>query len=62
MANPSNQEVASEFQSIFDPQTCTRRGMCPVTQIRHQCEPLESHSLYFEVHGNGPEKLVFIMG
>jgi len=36
--------------------------MCPVTQIRHQREPLESHSLYFEVHGGGPQKIVFIMG
>ncbi|KAF8126547.1 Alpha/Beta hydrolase protein [Boletus edulis] len=43
-----------EFQSIFDPQTCTRRGMCPVT--RKPC------SLYFEVHGSGPQKIAFIMG
>ncbi|KAH0830259.1 Alpha/Beta hydrolase protein [Lanmaoa asiatica] len=51
-----------EYQSIFDPHTCTRRGMCPITQIRHQREPLESHSLYFEVHGSGPQKIIFIMG
>ncbi|KAF8431824.1 Alpha/Beta hydrolase protein [Boletus edulis BED1] len=62
MANLGDQEVALEFQSIFDPQTCTRRGMCPVTQIRHQREPFESHSLYFEVHGSGPQKIIFIMG
>ena len=62
MANLGNQEGTLEFRSMFDPHTCTRRGMCPVTQIRHQREPLESHSLYFEVHGSGPEKIVFIMG
>ena len=61
-ANPGDQEVATEYQSIFDPHTCTRRGMCPVTQIRHQREPFESHSLYYEVHGRGPQKIVFIMG
>ncbi|KAG9318133.1 Alpha/Beta hydrolase protein [Chiua virens] len=62
MANLGDQEVAAEYQTILDPHTCTRRGMCPVTQIRHQREPLESHSLYFEVHGNGPQKIIFIMG
>jgi len=36
--------------------------MCPVTRIRGQVEALESHSLYYEVHGTGKEKLVFIMG
>ncbi|KAF8547196.1 alpha/beta-hydrolase [Imleria badia] len=61
MANLGDQ-VALELQSIFDPHTCTRRGMCPVTKIRHQREPLESHSLYFEVHGRGPQKIIFIMG
>ena len=62
MANLGDQEVATEYKSMFDPHTCTRRGMCPVTQIRHQREPLESHSLYFEVHGRGPQKIIFIMG
>ena len=50
------------LRTIFDPATCTRKGLCPVTKIRHQQEPLESHSLYFEQHGSGPEKVVFIMG
>ncbi|KAF8556875.1 alpha/beta-hydrolase [Imleria badia] len=62
MANLGDQDVGLEFRSMFDPHTCTRRGMCPVTQIRHQREPLESHSLYFEVHGSGPQKIIFIMG
>ncbi|KAH7889936.1 Alpha/Beta hydrolase protein [Phlebopus sp. FC_14] len=56
------QELGAEYQTIFDPHTCTRRGLCPVTQIRHQGEPFESHSLYFELHGSGPDKVVFIMG
>ncbi|KAI0374724.1 alpha/beta-hydrolase [Pilatotrama ljubarskyi] len=55
----------SDFQpppTIFDPATCVRKGLCPVTQIRTKGDPLESHSLYFELHGSGPEKVVFIMG
>ncbi|KAJ7286044.1 alpha/beta-hydrolase [Mycena rebaudengoi] len=48
--------------SIFDTTTLTRKGLCPVTQIRNQVDALESHSLYFEIHGTGPEKIVFIMG
>ncbi|KAI8998792.1 alpha/beta-hydrolase [Trametes punicea] len=48
--------------TIFDPTTCVRKGLCPVTQIRNKGDPLESHSLYFEVHGSGPEKVVLIMG
>lgn len=51
------------LSTIFDPSTCTRKGLCPVTVFRKQGEnPLESHSLYFEQHGFGPEKIVFIMG
>ncbi|KAJ6618310.1 Alpha/Beta hydrolase protein [Mycena sp. CBHHK59/15] len=50
------------LSTIFDSSTCSRKGLCPVTRIRNQAEALESHSLYFEVHGTGPEKLVFIMG
>ena len=56
------EEVLEGLRTIFDPATCTRKGLCPVTKIRHQQEPLESHSLYFEQHGSGPEKVVFIMG
>ncbi|TDL27248.1 alpha/beta-hydrolase [Rickenella mellea] len=53
----------TNLNTIFDPSTCVRKGLCPVTHLRGQDEdPLESHSLYFEQHGNGPEKLVFIMG
>ncbi|EGN96111.1 hypothetical protein SERLA73DRAFT_185663 [Serpula lacrymans var. lacrymans S7.3] len=51
-----------ELNTLFDPLTCTRKGLCPVTQIRNKGDPLESHSLYFEQHGTGPEKILFIMG
>jgi hypothetical protein len=52
-------------QTIFSPQTLTRKGLCPVTMIQAQHgqgSPAESHSLYFEQHGTGPEKVLFIMG
>ena len=50
--------------TLLDPETCTRKGLCPVTRMRGKsdADPLESHSLYFEQHGSGPEKIVFIMG
>ncbi|KAJ7445772.1 alpha/beta-hydrolase [Mycena galericulata] len=48
--------------TIFDTATCSRKGLCPVTRIRNQVEALESHSLYYEVHGTGPQKVAFIMG
>ena len=60
-ASPEN-DVPIELPTMLDPATCTRKGLCPVTKIRHQENPLESHSLYFEQHGTGPEKIVFIMG
>ena len=53
----------SKLNTIFDPTTLVRKSLCPVTKIRGQSgDPLESHSLYFEQHGSGPEKLLFIMG
>jgi hypothetical protein len=53
----------SQLKTVFDPETLVRKGLCPVTSLRGQgSDPLESHSLYFEQHGNGPEKIVFIMG
>ncbi|KAI6043045.1 alpha beta-hydrolase [Pisolithus marmoratus] len=55
-------EVSSEYKTVLDSLTCTRRGLCPVTDIRHQAKPVESHSLYYEVHGSGPIKIVLIMG
>ncbi|KAH9012720.1 alpha/beta-hydrolase [Lactarius pseudohatsudake] len=51
-----------QWPSIHDPATCTRKGLCPVTKLRGQDPPLESHSLYFEQHGTGPVKVVFVTG
>lgn len=53
----------SQYNTVFDPTTLQKKGLCPVTHIRGQdADPLESHSLYYEIHGNGPEKIVLIMG
>ncbi|KAJ3778582.1 Alpha/Beta hydrolase protein [Lentinula raphanica] len=54
--------MTSELRTLFDPQTCTRKGLCPITDIRNKGDPLESHSLYYEQHGSGPETIIFIMG
>ncbi|KAF5366565.1 hypothetical protein D9758_008986 [Tetrapyrgos nigripes] len=54
--------MASSLPTIFSPSTCTRKGLCPVTSIRRQQSAIESHSLYFEQHGTGPERIIFIMG
>lgn len=51
-----------DLPTLFDPETCVRKGLCPVSSIRNKGDPLESHSLYFEQHGTGPEKIIFIMG
>lgn len=62
---PEVEDPLSNLKTIFDPSTCTRKGLCPVTKLRHQEEDslgTESHSLYFEQHGKGKEKIVFIMG
>ena len=59
----SSGSTATELKTIFDPETCVRKGLCPVTVLRKQTgDPLKSHSLYFELHGTGPEKVVFIIG
>jgi len=54
--------ASAEHPTVFDPSTLVRKGLCPVTSIRNKGDPFESHSLYYEQHGSGPEKLVFIMG
>lgn len=56
-------EPDEALPTLLDPSTCTRKGLCPVTRIRGQDDdPFESHSLYFEIHGSGPERVVLIMG
>ncbi|KAI0084014.1 alpha/beta-hydrolase [Irpex rosettiformis] len=55
-------EPPSDHPTIFDPSTCIRKGLCPISSIRHKDDPLRTHSLYYELHGTGPEKVIFIMG
>lgn len=62
------EEETNSLPTIFDPATCTRKGLCPipVSGLGNDRQSLEgrrhSHSIYFEQHGSGPEKIVFIMG
>ncbi|KAH9050911.1 Alpha/Beta hydrolase protein [Lactarius deliciosus] len=51
-----------QWLTIHDPATCTRKGLFPVAKSTGQGPPLEPHSLYFEQHGTGPIKVVFIIG
>ncbi|KAF8526843.1 alpha/beta-hydrolase [Hysterangium stoloniferum] len=53
--------IAQDWPTIFDPETCVRKGQCPLKQGRGPHEPSVG-TLYFEQHGNGPEKIIFIMG
>ena len=46
-----------QWLTFLDPATCTRKGLCPVKEDRGS-----SYSLYFEQHGTGPMKVVFVMG
>lgn len=52
----------TELLTILDPVSLVKKGLCPVTEIGYDGNALESHSLYYEQHGTGPEKVVFIMG
>ena len=58
----TSQKADEGFRSLFDQSTCVRKGLCPVSQVKNAANPLKSHSLYYEQHGSGPEKIVFIMG
>jgi pimeloyl-ACP methyl ester carboxylesterase len=50
-------EFTSTLPTYFNPSTCVRKGLCPVTTKS------ETHSLYFEQHGRGEKyKIIFIMG
>lgn len=59
-ATPDDKAV--DLPTMFDPETCTRKGLFPVSSVRNKDDPLESHSLYYEQHGSGPEKVLFVMG
>jgi len=52
----------ADLPTAFDPASLVKKGLCPVTKIRYGGDPLENHSLYYEQHGTGVEKIVFIMG
>lgn len=62
----------SSYPTVFNPETLYRKGLCPVSTLEHkrQQETRETadsvlpsqHSLYFEVHGDGEQKVVLIMG
>ena len=43
-----------DLPSAFSTLTCLQRGLCPVSSLRDSQKPefLESHSLYYEVHGS----------
>ncbi|KAI0302407.1 alpha/beta-hydrolase [Multifurca ochricompacta] len=58
----SERPIQQQWPSFLNPATCVHKGLCPVTKLRGQHPPLESHSLYYEQHGTGPIKVVFIMG
>lgn len=58
----TSQDIPEQWLSAHDPATCTRKGLCPVAKSKDQGQSLESHSLYFELHGTGPTKVVFISG
>ena len=43
-----------DLPTTFSSLTCLQRGLCPVSSLRGSQGPefLESHSLYYEVHGS----------
>ena len=51
-----------QWVTFLDPTTCTRKGLCPVKEVGGRELSTTSHSLYFEQHGTGPTKVVFVMG
>ncbi|KAH8829340.1 alpha/beta-hydrolase [Flagelloscypha sp. PMI_526] len=39
--------------TAFDSSTCLKKGLCPVTKLRHQEQnPVQSHDIYYELHGS----------
>ena len=43
--------ASDTLPTIFSTLTCLQRGLCPVSSLRGS-QLLESHSLYYEVHGS----------
>jgi len=58
----SEEAPQQQWLSIHDPATCTRKGVCPVKKVGGQDSPTPSFSMYFEQHGTGPIKVVFVIG
>jgi hypothetical protein len=52
-AVPIPGDALSGLKTIFDPATLTRKGLCPVTILKGAHSMTDSHSLYFEQHGDG---------
>ena len=50
------------YNTIFDTSTCVKKGFCRISKSDNPDTIGESHDLYFEQHGSGPEKILFIMG
>ncbi|KAF7325977.1 AB hydrolase-1 domain-containing protein [Mycena kentingensis (nom. inval.)] len=49
----------SQYPTMFDPASLVRKGFCPV----HAGLPLlQTHSLYYEQHGTGTQRVVLING
>ena len=44
-------EPLLDLPTAFSTLTCLQRGLCPVSSLRGS-ESLESHSLYYEIHGS----------
>ena len=44
-------EQLLDLPTAFSTLTCLQRGLCPVSSLRGS-ESLESHSLYYEIHGS----------
>ena len=44
-AIPMSDDLVTNLPTLFNPRTCVRRGLCPVTTLRKQDSPVEGHSL-----------------
>ncbi|CAD6884001.1 unnamed protein product [Tilletia controversa] len=47
--------------SVFNPATCTRKGK-HLVPLHPKCSHSKPFNIYYEQHGTGPIKLVFLMG
>ncbi|KAF8337502.1 alpha/beta-hydrolase [Cantharellus anzutake] len=61
MAILEEEGKSSGPRTFLDPATCVKKGFCPARDIPRSPFVI-SHSIYYEIHGSGPERLVFVMG